>query len=240
MNKFMNVKNQTSSSADLYIYGDIINNTGWKWDDSDVMPDDVKNLLDDIKDVSELNIYINSGGGSVFAGLAIYNMLKRSKASKTVYVDGVAASIASIIALAGDRVVVPSNAFLMIHKPWSWMAGNSNDFRKMADDLDAIESGIMKVYEENMKDGVDIEDIKAMVDAETWLNGEEAEKYFNIEVVDSKDIAASMSDYYDKYNKTPNKLVAKSKQEPPKKEVKPVVDLNEKLKIQNELDLLSL
>ncbi|WP_256260999.1 head maturation protease, ClpP-related [Bacillus thuringiensis] len=111
------IKNQTDSSADLFIYGDIINNTGWKWDDSDVMPDDVKNILGQLDDKSNLNIYVNSGGGSVFAGLAIYNMLKRNKAQKTVYVDGVAASIASVIALAGDRVVVPSNAFLMIHKP---------------------------------------------------------------------------------------------------------------------------
>ncbi|XKK19670.1 Clp protease ClpP [Bacillus sp. CB102A.1] len=124
------IKNQTESSADLFIYGDIINNTGWKWDDSDIMPDDVKNILGQLDDKSNLNIYVNSGGGSVFAGLAIYNMLKRNKAQKTVYVDGVAASIASVIALAGDRVVVPSNAFLMIHKPWTYAAGNAIDFEK--------------------------------------------------------------------------------------------------------------
>jgi ATP-dependent Clp protease protease subunit len=236
----MNIKNQTSSSADLYIYGDIINNTGWKWDDSDVMPDDVKNLLNEIKDVKDLNIYINSGGGSVFAGLAIYNMLKRSKAMKTVYVDGVAASIASIIALAGDKVVIPSNAFMMIHAPWTVAMGNAKEFRKMADDLDAIEGGIMKVYEENMADGVTIEDIKQMVEAETWLSGDEAAKYFNVEVVESKDIAASMSDYYDKYNKTPTKLVEKTPQVPPKIEEKPQLSIEEQLKIQNELDLLEL
>lgn len=238
---FMNIKNQTSSSADLYIYGDIINNTGWKWDDSDVMPDDVKNLLDEIKDVKDLNIYINSGGGSVFAGLAIYNMLKRSKANKTVYVDGVAASIASVIALAGDRVVVPSNAFLMIHKPWSWSIGNSSDFRKMADDLDRIETGIMNVYKDNLKEGVDISTIQELVDAETWLNGEEAEKYFNIEVVEAKDVAACTSEYFDKYNKTPSKIVKE-------KENKPVAmaplgnedHQNNNLEWQNELDLLEL
>lgn len=238
----MNIKNQTSTSADLYIYGDIINNTGWKWDDSDVMPDDVKNLLDEILDVKDLNIYVNSGGGSVFAGLAIYNMLKRSKANKTVYVDGVAASIASIIALAGDRVIIPSNAFLMIHKPWSGMYGNSNDFRKMAEDLDRIESGIMNVYKENLKDGIDISTIQEMVDAETWLNGEEAEKYFNVEVIDASDVAACASDYFDKYNKTPNKIV-KSKEEPKTLTVPKISD-SEKQKFmmewQNELDLLEL
>jgi len=227
------IKNQTDSSADLFIYGDIINNTGWKWDDSDVMPDDVKHILEQLDDKSNLNIYVNSGGGSVFAGLAIYNMLKRNKAQKTVYVDGVAASIASVIALAGNRIVIPSNAFLMIHKPWTISAGNANDFRKMAEDLDHIESGILNVYKENLKDGIGIEEIQQLVDAETWLSGEEAEKYFDIEVVGAKEIAACTSNYFDKYQKTPNKIVAKSPSLPKK-------DLNEQLKIQNALDLLEL
>jgi ATP-dependent Clp protease, protease subunit len=232
---FFEVKNQVNNSADLYFYGDIIDNTGWKWDDSDVMPDDVKNLLDEIKDVGNLNIYINSGGGSVFAGLAIYNMLKRHKAMKMVYVDGVAASIASVIALAGDKVVIPSNAFLMIHKPWSWTVGNSNDFRKMADDLEKIEMGIMNVYKENLKDGVDIETIQQLVNDETWLTGEEAAQYFNIEVSESSNAAACTSEYFDKYNKTPSKIV-KAKGQP----AKPADDINLKQKIQNELELLAL
>ncbi|HEQ3529090.1 TPA: Clp protease ClpP [Bacillus cereus] len=233
MHNVFTVKNQTDSSADLYIYGDIINNTAWKWDDSNVMPDDVKNMLGQLDDKSNLNIYVNSGGGSVFAGLAIYNMLKRNKAQKTVYVDGVAASIASVIALAGDRIVIPSNAFLMIHKPWTISAGNANDFRKMAEDLDHIESGILNVYKENLKDGIGIEEIQQLVDAETWLSGEEAEKYFNIEVVEAKEVAACSSDYFDKYQKTPNKIVAKAPSIPKKNN-------NEQLKIQNALDLLEL
>ena len=98
--------------------------------------------------------------------------------------DGVAASIASVIALAGDRVVVPSNAFLMIHKPWTY-AGNAIDFQRQKG-LDNIESGIMNVYKENLKEGVEIEEIQQLVDAETWLSGEEAEKYFKIEVVEAK------------------------------------------------------
>ncbi|ANS49391.1 peptidase [Bacillus thuringiensis] len=233
MHNVFTVKNQTDSSADLYIYGDIINNTAWKWDDSDVMPDDVKNMLGQLDDKSNLNIYVNSGGGSVFAGLAIYNMLKRNQAQKTVYVDGVAASIASVIALAGDRIVVPSNAFLMIHKPWTISAGNANDFRKMAEDLDHIESGILNVYKENLKDGIGIEEIQQLVDAETWLSGEEAEKYFHIEVVEAKEVAACTSNYFEQYQKTPEKLGFKSKQSVQKDDV-------EQLKIQNALDLLEL
>lgn len=67
--------------------------------------------------MSSINIHINSGGGSVFGGIAIYNMLKRNSAQKTVYIDGIAASIASVIAMAGDRIIVPANATMMIHKP---------------------------------------------------------------------------------------------------------------------------
>ncbi|MGQ0419818.1 Clp protease ClpP, partial [Bacillus sp. HC-Mk] len=106
-------------------------------------------------------------------------------------------------ALAGDRIVIPSNAFLMIHKPWTISAGNANDFRKMAEDLDNIESGIMNVYKENLKEGIEMEEIQQLVDAETWLSGEEAEKYFNIEVVEAKEVAACTSNYFDKYQKTP-------------------------------------
>ncbi|PEQ57039.1 ATP-dependent Clp protease proteolytic subunit, partial [Bacillus cereus] len=130
-------------------------------------------------------------------------------------------------------VVVPSNAFLMIHKPWTVGVGNANDLRKMAEDLDNIESGIMNVYKENLKEGIEMEEIQQLVDAETWLSGEEAEKYFNIEVVEAKEVAACTSDYFDKYQKPPNKVVAKSPSIPKK-------DHNEQLKIQNALDLLEL
>jgi ATP-dependent Clp protease, protease subunit len=233
--KFVEIKNMTDDSADLYFYGDIVSSWWGAWDDTDQYPEAIKNFLDGVKG-KDLNIYINSGGGSVFAGIAIYNMLKRHQGFKTVYVDGLAASISSVIALAGDKVIIPSNAFLMIHKPWSWTSGNANDFRKMADDLDAIEAGIMNVYAENLKEGVDIEIIRQMVQDETWLNGDEAAKYFNVEVSEAKEIAACASDYFDKYNKTPNKLVAKS----PKPAPKPKINDQEKLKIQNELELLEL
>jgi ATP-dependent Clp protease, protease subunit len=234
--KFVEIKNQTNESADLYFYGDIVSSWWGAWDDTDQYPEAIKTFLDGVKG-KDLNIYINSGGGSVFAGIAIYNMLKRHQGNKTVYVDGLAASISSVIALAGDRVVIPSNAFMMIHKPWSGLYGNAVDLRKMADDLDAVEEGIMNVYAENLKEGVDIETIRQMVQDETWLNGEEATKYFNVEVTSSVEVAACASDYFDKYNKTPRKLVERV--ETPT-ENKTVVDINEQLKIQNELDLLDL
>jgi len=226
-NSLMSVKNLTDTSAELYMYGDIESR---KFEDSDTVPEEVRDTLNRVKDVEQLNIYINSAGGDVFAGLAIYNMLKRHKGKKTVYVDGLAASMASAIALVGDKVVIPANAFLMIHKPWSVAVGNANDFIKMAEDLEDIESGILNIYEENLAEGADMEEVKRMVANETWLNGNEAAKYFNVEVVEENRIAACASDFLDKYYHVPDNLKAKTEPKP----------MDEKLKIQNELDLLEL
>lgn len=236
LSTLLQVKNQTEDKADLYFYGDIVSSWWGAWDDTDQYPEAIKNFLDGVKG-KDLNIYINSGGGSVFAGLAIYSMLKRHQGYKTAYIDGVGASIASVIPFAADKVIVPSNAFLMIHKPWSRMSGNATDFRKMADDLDAIESGIMNIYAENLKEGVDIEDIRQMVQDETWLNGEEASKYFNVEVSEAKNIAASSSEYLEKFSNKIPKYLLKTQQN---KSKTPVISDLEKLKIQNELDLLDL
>jgi ATP-dependent Clp endopeptidase proteolytic subunit ClpP len=208
---WMKIKNQTDESADLYFYGDIVSSWWGAWDDADQYPEAIRDFLNGVEG-KNLNIYINSGGGSVFAGIAIYNMLKRHQGNKTVYVDGLAASIASVIALAGDKVVIPSNAFMMIHKPWNGMYGNSTDFRKMADDLDAIEQGIMNVYADNLKDGIDIETIRQMVQEETWLNGLEAAKYFNIEVVQENQAVACISDQFKNYHKVPKSLEAPQQQ----------------------------
>nr|WP_235549132.1 head maturation protease, ClpP-related [Paenibacillus sp. Root444D2] len=228
---YMKIKNKTEDQADIYFYGDIVSSSWDKWTDTDTAPEDVRSILDQISNVNQLNIYINSGGGSVFAGLAIYNMLKRHSANKTVYVDGLAASIASIIAMAGDKIVIPSNAFLMIHKPWNGMYGNANDFRKMAEDLDRIEEGILNVYADNLAEGVDIATIKDMVNAETWLNGTEASKYFNIEVTESNKMAACVSDNFKNYLNMPEALLTK---DTPKDEI----DEHELIKLQIQLELL--
>lgn len=112
----LEVKNSTETSADLFFYGDIVSSWYGAWDDTDQYPEKVRDFLKEHEN-KDLNIYINSGGGSVFAGMAIYNMLKRHNGQKTVYIDGLAGSISSVIAMAGDRIVVPKNSFLMIHKP---------------------------------------------------------------------------------------------------------------------------
>ena len=145
--KFYEFKNATDTSVDLYFYGDIVSDWWGAWQEEDQYPEAIKNFLAEAGG-KDLNIYINSGGGSVFAGIAIYNMLKRYTGKKTVYVDALAGSIASVIAFAdSDMPTIPSNAYLMIHKPWAVCDGNATELRKMADTLDAVELSLIHISE---------------------------------------------------------------------------------------------
>ena len=183
----LEIKNINGNSS-IRFDGDIVDSDWDKWNDTDSCPSDVLEALNGLS--GDLDIYINSGGGSVFSGMSIYNILSRYKGNKTVYVDGLAGSIASVIAMAGDKIIMPKNSFLMIHKPLCMVGGNANDFRKMADTLDTIEQGIINVYATKLKDGANIDDIKSMVNNETWLTGEQAQQYFNIEVSEANNAIA--------------------------------------------------
>jgi len=122
--------------------------------------------------VAELTVRINSPGGSVFDGVAIYNALKRHDAAITVWIDGIAASIASMIAMAGDEVVMPENAMLVLHDPSGLVAGTAADMRAMAEALDRMKAGMVAAYHD--KSGRDDAEIEALMAAETWLSAEEA------------------------------------------------------------------
>lgn len=212
--KGLEIKNMTDISADLYFYGDIVSDWWGAWQNEDQYPDAIKNFLSQAEG-KDLNVYVNSGGGSVFAGMAIYNMIKRhgEKNKVKVYVDGLAGSIASVIAFAGtEPPEIPSNAFLMIHKPWGAISGNADEMRKMADDLDKIQTGIMNVYEEHLAEGVTIDQVEALVNAETWLDGKEAAKYFNIAQTDAADYGAAVGDYLNHAGKLPEKFKSHQKQ----------------------------
>ena len=210
------IRARTATSADIYFYGDIVSRGGWYTKDEDQWPSKIRNLLADVKDVAQLNIYINSGGGSCTAGMAIYNILARHKAHKTVYVDGLAASMASIIALAGDKIVIPENAWMMIHQPWTICWGNANDLEKEISALRTIEKGMMAVYCAKAKQGVTHKALRKMMEAETWLTGTEAAEYFNIETTPAGNVAAWVgSEYYSKYKNAPASMIPKdSAQEP--------------------------
>lgn len=229
------IKNQTEAAADLYFFGDINNESLGEWQKyypDDKAPKDVQDFLDQLDGVSKINVHINSGGGSVFGGIAIYNILKRHNAEIVVYVEGLAASIASVIAMAGDKIIIPANAQMMIHKPSSITWGNADDMRKEADILDGCQKVILNTYMQHAKDGVTAEEINALIDAETWKNGEEWQEFFDIEVSEKSQATACESEYFDKYNNLPDKL--KGQPEPPQLNID---DLAEKVaeKIKNTL-----
>lgn len=206
------IRNQTDNTADLCFFGDINSESLGEWQKyypEDKAPKDVQDFLDQLDSVSKINVHINSGGGSVFGGIAIYNILKRYDAEITVYVEGLAASIASVIAMAGDKIIIPANAQMMIHKPSSITWGNAGDMRKQADILDGCQKVILNTYMQHVKEGVTPEEINALIDAETWKNGEEWKEYFDIEVGEKSLAAACESDYYDKYTNMPDKLIAR-------------------------------
>lgn len=214
--KFFSVKNKTDTSADVYFYGDIVSDSWAKWSREDTCPQDIIDLLKECEGVSELNIFINSGGGNVWAGIAIYNILKRFSAHKTVHVDGLAASIASVIALAGDEIIIPANAFMMIHKAWTIASGNADELRTLAEQLDTIEQSIVNVYVANAAEGVTEERIKELMQAETWLDATAASELFkNITVAEEIEAVNCISDFT--FGKLPTGVTVKNraKVEPP-------------------------
>ncbi|EGO4384948.1 Clp protease ClpP [Escherichia coli] len=137
-----------------------------------------KQFTEDLKalgDVSHINLRIHSPGGDVFEGIAIYNLLRNHPADITVYIDGVAASMASVVAMAGDRVVMPENAMMMIHKPWGISGGNAGDMRDYADLLDKVETVLIPAYAR--KTGKSAQEIATMLEDETWMDGKECLKH---------------------------------------------------------------
>lgn len=210
------ILNETEKSADICFFGDINSESLGEWQKyypEDKAPKDVQDFLDQLDGVSKINVHINSGGGSVFGGIAIYNILKRYNAQITVYVEGIAASIASVIAMAGDKIIIPKNAQMMIHKPSSVTWGNADDMRKEADILDGCQKVILNTYMQHAKEGVTSEQINALIDAETWKNGEEWQEFFDIEVSEKSNAAACASDYFDRYHHLPKKLKGKQNQQ---------------------------
>lgn len=202
------IKNQTTETVELYFYGDIVSES-WlsEWYEDDMCPKDVVKFLEQLDGVSTINVHINSGGGSVFAGLAIGNQLKQYPAQIIGYTDGIAASIAGVLLMFCDKVIMPLDAMFMMHKPLSICQGNADDMRKESDILDQCQKVILGVYMKKAKAGVTEETINEMINKETWLTGEEMQEYFDIEISESMQVAASCeSEYFDKYNHVPKEL----------------------------------
>ena len=168
------------SKPTFNILGDIVANDGERWWESDVVPGMVIGWLN--KQTGDIEININSNGGNIAGGLAIANAIKAySKGKKTCNVLGVAASMASVIACAGDELKMGQGAFLMVHNPWTVTMGNAEELRKDADTLDKMRDSILSFYQS--KSTKSAEELKALMDAETWISRDEAND-FGFEVLD--------------------------------------------------------
>lgn len=215
MSKFYEFKNITANSADLYLYGEIVEEEWEKWDDdSGISLTEFKKELDNLAGITDLNIYINSVGGSVFASSTMVSLLDRLKLKGTkihTYIDGLCASASTFIFFAGDDLNVYENSIAMIHKPITMSYGNANDLQKDIDTLNKIEDSLMlPLYEKKAK--IDSKTIKRMVDEETWLTAGEIVAMFDVNLINqSKQVVASIGDKYkNMYKHIPNALKAQA------------------------------
>ena len=183
----LKIEAKVKDRADIWIYGDI----GESWSGDSVTAKDLSDELKKLAGVKEITLRLNSPGGNVFDGLAMYNSLKKFPAKIITEIDGMALSIASIVALAGDEVRMAGNAVYMIHNPWTMTAGDSAEMRKVADQLDLVRDSLAGTYAAKTKDSASLEQISDWMNAETWFNADEALKAgFVDQITDPIEIAA--------------------------------------------------
>jgi len=175
-----------SKTGEIYLYDEI----GQGFFGGGISAKQFADDLNSLGKIDTLNLRMNSPGGDVFDGLAIYNTLKRHPANVIVDVDGMALSIASIIAMAGDEIRMAKNAMMMIHDPWTISAGTADDFREQADLMDTVKGNLVTTYADRC--GMAESEVSDLMSAETWMTAEQAVKNgFADEVTEELDIAAS-------------------------------------------------
>lgn len=200
-------KNRTDS-ADVYIYGEI---TEYPYDSNDFSAEMLREKLLEA-DQKPLNIYVNSGGGSVFEGQAISAILERYPGQKTCYIDGICASIATKIPFACDVVNFAKGAYFMIHQSAGIAWGNAEEMMKMADTLEQIDNGLVATYKANSK--MDEETIRQKMKAETWYTSENINNDFSFNIIEGKQMVAYVSsDTLNKFKNRPKNMVNKDKPE---------------------------
>lgn len=222
---YMDLQN-SSDKAVLSFYGDIVGDSWGAWSYDDKYPSVVSDFFKDIDSNSPVEIHFNSCGGDVFAGIAIYNIIQRHQGEKTGYVDGLAASIASVILCACDKVYMCTGSQVMIHKPWTWGYGNADDFQNIAEQLNLAEESILDIYENHTAENVTREDLATAMRDETWLTTNTVGDYFDFEVDNAtllQNIAAST--YMDHYKNVPRNLVGKQTSDDEDRKKKIVEDL---------------
>lgn len=195
----------------LNFYGDICG-AQWesKWFEEDKCPQDISDFFNSIPADKPIDMYFNSGGGDAYAGVAIGNIIRRHKGKTRGFVDGIAASSASVILFSCDEVFVNVGGQIMIHKPMTWAGGNADDFKVAINRLNQCQNSIVDTYMEKAKEGVTREQINALVNKETWFDVKKAQQYFNVEAGTGATVAACNSEYYGSYKNTPANLLSKA------------------------------
>ncbi|MDY2689646.1 MAG: Clp protease ClpP [Limosilactobacillus reuteri] len=205
--KYLTIKQESKNTTpEMYIDGEIVTD---EYEDTDTSAAGFRNALKSLGDVKSINLHINSPGGSVFEGIAIYNMLKQNSARINVYIDGLAASIASVIAMSGDAIFMPSNSMMMVHNPWVMAIGNASELRKQADDLDQITKSSVQTYLAKAGDKLDEKTLTQLMDDETWLTAQEAVDYgLADEVMEpNKAVASINKQFVSRYRHVPEQLI---------------------------------
>lgn len=160
--------------VDIYIYGDVKSDYYDWWTGNKVVSETSANFfrqkLGEYPNVNRINLFVNSYGGSVYEGIAIYTQLRRHTAEKVGYCDGFACSIASLILAACDKVIMGKNTLQMVHFPWLIAMGNSKELRKTADDLDVIGESTLQSYLEKGGAKLKEETMRELMDKESWLD----------------------------------------------------------------------
>jgi len=174
----------TDKAAEILIYEDI----GAGWFSEGITAKSFLTELRALGKLERIDVRINSAGGSVFDGLAIYNALRQHPAKVTVHVDGIAASIASVIAMAGQEIRMGEGAFVMIHDPFTMAAGNADSLREVADRLDAVKDELLDIYA--ARTGREHDEIAAWMKAETWFDAKDAMEFGFADVRSDAAIAA--------------------------------------------------
>lgn len=178
------VKNSAAESdtLDIYIYSDIVDDITavlYKSANIELMSAaKFQRMLDEKKNAKQINLFINSPGGDVMDGVAIYSQIRRCNAHVTAYIDGWACSIASVIPMAADKIIMSDTAMMMIHHPWSVAVGNSDEFRKAADTLDSIlEGSIIPAYKSKCGDKISDSKLREFLKDEKMLTAKECLQY---------------------------------------------------------------
>lgn len=195
----------------LYIYGDIVSDEMDTFlNETAVYPEKVINFLKEHEN-EDIEVRINSSGGSIFDGVTIANNLKEHKGKTTAIIDGVGASISSVIALACDEVIMNKGSFLMIHKPLVITRGNALELTETIERLNNIETTIINdFYLPKAKDGITYEMIAEKLSAETWLNSTQAAEIFNLGISEKTNFINYMGNSFKNYKNTPKEIFENS------------------------------